>query len=77
MVFGLASATGVTEAMEGLGDDELELEPPQAAMVANTTSASGVRNNEISTRRLTEAILLAVGTACRVVPTSGPSSARR
>jgi hypothetical protein len=65
VVAGLASATGVTEAMVGIGVEVLELELPHAAMVATTTRARGASNGMF--RRCTDAILLVAGRVVRFV----------
>ena len=59
VVLGVASATGVADVMEALGEGDPELEPPQAATLAMTTTAASAIRHELSIQRFTAAMPLA------------------
>ena len=53
VVFGLTSATGLDDGMEALGDADAEVEPPQAVMLATTTTEASPSRQEPSIQRVT------------------------
>ena len=53
VVLGLASATRLADGMEALGDVDADVEPPQAAMLATTTTEVSPSRQQPSIQRLT------------------------